>query len=118
MSIFHLLAVCSGMSFLLYGVSCLTGESMVQEFERFGLAKYRTLTGLLEVCGGAGLLIGLWSPPLFIAAATGLTVLMLLGVGVRLRMRDGVLLTLPAFVLFVVNGYLAIEAWRRLSHLL
>ncbi len=88
---------------------------MLREFERFGLARFRTLTGSLEALGGAGLLVGLWFLPLLAASALGLSILMLLGVGVRLRMRDGVLLTLPALVLCVLNGYLATEAWRRLT---
>jgi hypothetical protein len=37
-----------------------------------------------------------------------------MGVGVRVRLRDGLLLTLPALVLMCVNGWIAIDAWRRL----
>ncbi len=114
MTRFTLLAVLSGVAFVIYGVLCLGAARMADEFERFGLAKFRVLVGALEVLGGAGLLIGLWYLPLFLLAASGLTVLMLLGVGVRVRLRDGVLLTLPAFVLFVINGYLAVAAWQRL----
>lgn len=115
MTLFTALAVLSGVSFVGYGVSCLVAETMAREFERFGLARFRALVGLLEVAGGAGLLVGLWYLPLLFAAALGLAVLMLLGVMVRVRLRDGVLLTMPALVLFAINGYLAIEAWQRLT---
>lgn len=116
MSLFFVLVVLSGTAFLVYGTLCLFSERMVHEFERYGLARFRTLTGALEVLGGTGLLIGLLvSLPLLCFAAGGLAVLMLLGVGVRIRMRDGVLLTLPAFVLLCVNGYLAWQAWVRLT---
>lgn len=107
------LAALSGFSFLIYGLSCLQSRAMAREFERFGLARFRTLTGLLEVFGGVGSLIGVWYPPLLLLASGGLTVLMVLGVAVRLRVRDGLFLTLPALVLCVVNGYVAMEAWRR-----
>jgi len=109
------LAAFSGLSFVVYGLSCLRSRAMVREFERFGLANFRVLTGVLEVFGGAGVLIGLWYAPLLLIASAGLTVLMALGVGVRLRIRDGVLQTLPAFGFFVLNGYVAVEAWQRVS---
>ncbi len=108
------LAVFSGLSFLIYGLSCLRSSAMAKEFERFGLANFRILTGLLEVFGGAGLLIGLWYQPVLLFAAAGLTVLMALGVGVRLRIRDSVLQTLPAFGFFFLNGYVAFEVWHRM----
>jgi len=108
------LALLSGLSFFVYGLSCLQSSAMAREFERFGLANFRVLTGVLEVCGGAGLLIGLWYTPLLFLASAGLTVLMALGVGVRLRIRDSLLQTLPALGFFVVNGYVAVEAWHRM----
>lgn len=115
MSLFSALSVLSGVAFVVYGISCLSSPAMAREFTRFGLSRFRLLVGALEVLGGAGLLVGLWYLPLLAASATGLALLMALGVGVRIRLRDGVLLTLPALVLLVVNGYLALHAWERLS---
>lgn len=115
MSLFLALVVLSATSFLVYGALCLFSAHMVREFHRFGLARFRVLTGTLEMLGGAGLLIGLLYAPLLCVAAFGLTLLMLLGVGVRLRVRDGVWLTLPAFLLLCVNGYLTWVAWVRLT---
>ncbi|HUU94439.1 MAG TPA: hypothetical protein VM487_01770, partial [Phycisphaerae bacterium] len=56
------LTVASGGAFLLYGASCLVSDHMRSEFVRFGLNRFRLLTGVLEVLGGAGLLIGLAWP--------------------------------------------------------
>jgi hypothetical protein len=112
---FVTLAVLSGVAFVGYGLSCLFAPAMEREFKRFGLARFRILTGALEVLGGLGLLLGLWYLPLLAAAAGGLAVLMLLGVVVRVRVGDGVWLTLPAFALLLVNGWLALEAWRRVG---
>jgi len=114
MSWFSGLAVVSGVAFLAYGAACLRSAAMVREFERFGIGHLRTLTAVLEIAGGAGLLIGLGFLPLLMAAAFGLSLLMLLVVVARFRLRDRVSLTLPAVLLFLVNGYLALEAWRRL----
>lgn len=102
------------MSFVVYGLSCLQARAMEREFERFGLARFRVLTGVLEVFGGAGLLIGLWYTPLLLLASAGLAVLMLLGAAVRLRIRDSLLQTLPAVGFVIVNAYVAINAWRQL----
>jgi hypothetical protein len=114
-TLFVSLTVLSGGAFVVYGISCLQSRAMEREFTRFGLVRFRVLVGALEVLGGAGLLLGLWYLPLLAVSATGLAVLMALGVGVRMRLRDGVLVTLPALALFVVNGYLAVQAWERLS---
>jgi uncharacterized membrane protein YphA (DoxX/SURF4 family) len=96
----------SSVAFLVYGVLCLATDSMKGEFLRFGLEHLRILTGILEVMGGVGLLVGLWWRPAILMASAGLSLLMLLGVGVRIWVKDGVLETLPAFVLMLVNLYI------------
>ncbi len=115
MSLHFVLTVLSGVAFLGYGASVVFSNAMVEEFERFGLARFRVLTGTLELFGGAGLLLGLFHLPLLCLAAVGLALLMLLGVGVRVRMRDGVLLTMPALLLLVINSWIAVEAWQRIA---
>lgn len=96
----------SGLTFLAYGILCLTTDHMVAEFTRYGLLKFRTLTGVLEVLGGLGSLIGLYYKPLLILSAAGLTLLMLMGVIIRLRIKDPYLFILPAFILMIINGVL------------
>ena len=61
---------------------------MKSEFKRFGLAKVGTLTAILEILGALGLLIGLKFNPFLLVSAGGLAVLMLLGVAVRIKVRD------------------------------
>ena len=69
------LAAGSGVAFVVYGVLCLGSPSMEAEFVRFGLSRFRVLTGVLEVLAGVGLLVGLrWSPALWLSAGvTALT---------------------------------------------
>ncbi len=93
-------------AFLGYGVTCLTTTHMVAEFERFGLARFRRTVGLLEVLGALGLLASYWYRPLLLPAAGGLTLLMLLGVGTRLRLRDSAAETAPAALFCVMNGFI------------
>ena len=96
----------SAAAFFFYGLSCLFADAMVAEFERFGLARFRRLTGALEVLGAIGLAAGLFHRPFAVAASAGLTLLMILGVGTRVRVRDSPLETLPALVLLLVNAFI------------
>jgi hypothetical protein len=107
---FEICRVLSIVAFAGYGLACVFGGSMEAEFERFGLARFRVLTGALETLGALGLLGGYLFPPLTVMAAGGLTALMALGVGVRIRAGDGFVATLPAAILLVMNGFLVVAA--------
>jgi len=101
----------SALSFVFYGLSCLTSKRMGLEFERFGLTKtQRQLTGVLQLIGGLGLLIGYYQSLLLAAiSATGLAVLMLLGFLVRLKIKDSIVLSAPALMYALLNTYLALK---------
>lgn len=89
---------------------------MAAEFERYGLPRFRKLTGYLQVLGATGLLIGLLvSPAIGLLAASGLSLQMLLGFGVRLRIRDSLFQSLPSFIYIWVNAGLALGFASRLS---
>ncbi|MFT6862645.1 MAG: hypothetical protein ACJAVK_001204 [Akkermansiaceae bacterium] len=97
------------LSFIGYGASCLAASHMVREFERFGLPNYRKLTGILQLLGAVGLLIGFRFPTIGALAAGGLSLQMLLGFGVRLKIRDRFLQCLPAFAFLLINAWLCIQ---------
>ncbi len=87
---------------------------MKREFARYGLAKFRVMTGTLQLLGAFGLLTGLQLPWIGRLAAAGLAVLMLLGVGVRLKIKDTLLQTFPAFFYMLLNAYLCLSpVWIR-----
>ena len=106
MTLFNLLVVFSSGAFLIYGLSCLLSSYMKQEFARFGLAKFRLLTGALEVAGAGGLALGLVLPVLGWLAAGGLALLMFLGFLVRLKIKDRPIQAAPAFLFMALNLYL------------
>ena len=112
---YHAANAVSIVLFLIYGLLCLFADGMVEEFRRFGLSRYRRLTGVLEVLGAVGLAVGYAIPVLAAASAAGLAILMLLGVIVRLRVGDAWALGLPAALLLLVNAFIAVEAVQRLS---
>jgi len=110
---FQIAKVLSFGLFLFYGLSCLFADAMVDEFQRFGLANFRRLTGSLEVLGALGLIVGYAYPPLVPWAAGGLTLLMALGVGVRVHVNDPVVEMLPAAFLMAVNLFICLHASAR-----
>ena len=79
---------------------------MKSEFKRFGLEKLGTLTAVLELLGALGLLVGLRIHPVLLVSAGGLTILMLLGVAVRIKMKDSFLISLPATFYMLLNAYI------------
>jgi len=101
------LTLFSACSFLLFGIACFTTVQMKKEFTRYGLASYRNIVGALQLLGGLGLLLGLYdSTILQIAAAAGLSILMVLGFMVRLKIKDSVIQALPSLSYAILNAYI------------
>lgn len=99
----------SAISFLYYGFACLVSPRLIIEFERYGLPQYRILTGVLQLLGAAGILLGLLYPLLGALAAAGLTLLMMAGFFTRIKIKDNFLQTLPSFFYMVLNAYITYE---------
>ncbi|MFN7148154.1 MAG: DoxX family protein [Microthrixaceae bacterium] len=102
------LALVSGLSFLYYGFRVLFRAESTGEFERFGVPAVRQFVGLMEVLGGTAVILGLVVAPLGAFAAAGLTVLMVLGLIVRVRIHDAPRLMAPAAALGALNAVLAV----------
>ena len=100
----------SALSFLFYGLSFYTSSHMKDEFKRYGLEKFALMTSILQILGGAGLIIGLQIHPILLISSAGLSTLMLLGFGVRLKIKDGFWQSLPALSYFILNSYLLYSA--------
>ncbi len=113
MTLLALLSIVSSLVFIVYGIFCAFTPSMVADFHRFGLDPLRILTGVLEILGGIGLLVGLrWRPATWLSAG-GLSLLMLIAFGVRLKMRDSIPLSTPSFLLMLLNAYIVVLATRQ-----
>lgn len=107
---YHIANAVSIMLFLFYGTACLFSDGMVDEFERYGLSRFRRVTGALEVFGALGLLAGYVMPELSVMSAAGLSTLMLLGLGARVKVRDSLLEMVPAVFLLVLNTFIVMRA--------
>jgi hypothetical protein len=85
---------------------------MKGEFERFNLKKFGLLVIILEILGSIGLLLGLLFTPILLLSSGGLALLMLIGLIVRIKTKDGILITLPAIFYMLLNSvifYLGID---------
>jgi hypothetical protein len=83
---------------------------MKSEFKRFNLEKIGLLTVVLQIFGATGLLVGLFFKPILILAALGLSLLMLSGLIVRIRVKDGLLVSLPALFFLLLNAFILAES--------
>ncbi len=109
MSLPTLLTFFSGFSFLFFGAASLFTSQMKSEFIRYGLENSRRLVGGIQLLGALGLLLGyFYSPLLQTLAALGLSILMLFGFLVRLRIRDSFIQSAPSLIYAVLNAILFI----------
>ena len=106
MNVLLILVLISSLSFLSYGIAYFTSAKMKTEFKRFGLEKVGALIAILEIAGALGLLVGLKFQFILLFSAGGLALLMLLGVAVRLKIKDSLWVTLPALFFMLLNAYI------------
>lgn len=106
MSLFHICVWVSSLSFIAYAISYFTSSHMKNEFKRFKLEKLGLLTIVLEILGAVGLLVGLYYKPLLLISSGGLSLLMFLGVIVRIKLKDSLWISLPALFYMGLNAYI------------
>ncbi len=106
MNLLNALILISSLSFFGYGIAYFRSPQMKNEFKRFGLEKVGTLTAVLELFGAVGLLVGLKIQLILLISAGGLTILMFLGVAVRVKVKDSLWISLPALFFMILNFYI------------
>ena len=105
------LVLFSALSFLAYGAGCFFSAGLEREFVRYRMERVRRMVGTLQIAAAFGLLGGLSQPWLGQAAAVGLTLMMLVAVGVRIKIRDTLWQTVPALFYLALNAYLAVAGF-------
>ena len=96
----------SSISFFAYAFSYFNTPHMKSEFKRFGLEKIGLTTVLLEIIGALGLLVGLKFYFFLMISSLGLALLMLAGLIVRIKLKDSIWISLPAFFYMILNTYI------------
>ena len=112
MAFLDALIIFLAISFVYYGLACLFSQKMVGEFERYGVPRFRLFIGMCEVLGALGLLVGFYQPVLQIISAGGLALLMLAGCMLRVKIRDSLAQTAPAFVFLLLSLFVLFELKR------
>jgi hypothetical protein len=69
---FEILVIFNGVSFITYGFLCLNSSFLKKEFRRWGVEKFRVLTGCLEILGGFAQILSFWHPILGLLSSVGL----------------------------------------------
>ena len=96
----------SSFSFIGYSISYFVTPHMKGEFERFNLKHLGLFIIVLEILGALGLLAGLYFKPLLLLASGGLSLLMFLGFLIRFKLKDSLLVSLPALFYMFLNGFI------------
>ena len=103
--------VISCLSFAYYGISCLLTKKIEVEFKRYGLSRFRKMIGYLQIFGSLGIAVGFYFSILTMISSLGLSLLMLLGVITRIRIKDSLLATSPALFFFLLNLYIFVYSF-------
>ena len=116
MIVLQILGLFISVSFLFYGLGCFYSPTMYKEFKRFGLSNtQRKITGFFQVLGACGLSYGFYlNPTIGFSAALGLSLLMSLGFGVRLKIKDSFIQSFPSFFFALLNLFVAYQFYALL----
>ena len=76
MTLTLILALFSGGSFIIYGISSFFSKKMKLEYERWEYSEQRILIGTLQFLGGLGLFLGFYFEPLIPLSSASLLLLM------------------------------------------
>ena len=106
MNVVTICTLISSLSFFAYAISYFNAPHMKNEFKRFGLEKMGLTIIILEITGALGLLVGLKFNFILVISSLGLALLMLAGLIVRLKLKDSIWISLPAFFYMVLNTYI------------
>ena len=96
----------SSFSFFGYVISYFFSSHMKSEFKRFNLEKVGLTIIFFQFLGATGLLVGLVYHPILTISSFGLFLQMLLGLIVRIKLRDSLWISFPAFFFMILNAYI------------
>ena len=109
MTLFNFLILFSSVSFFFYGLSSFFNSFMIDEFIRYRIPQFRKLTGWFQLLGSLGIIIGFWVDNLQALSTICLSLMMLFGVAVRIKIKDNLIKILPAVFYCILNAYLSFK---------
>tara|TARA_B100001142_G_scaffold292285_1_gene311049 strand:- start:515 stop:862 length:348 start_codon:yes stop_codon:yes gene_type:complete len=93
----------SAISFVIYSLHSVFSRRMILEFSRWGIGNLRILVASFQMLGGIGLLLGMYNIWLLCLVSFFLTLMMIIAIIIRIRVRDSFLLTVPALMYAVLS---------------
>lgn len=96
--------------FLMTGFMKISGnKQQVETFKHLNLPQwFRVVTGLVQLVGAAGLVMGFWIPGAVALAGLWLAITMLGGVITHFRAKDPISQAIPAFILTILATIITI----------
>jgi len=95
----------SALSFLFYGINSFYSKRLISEYERWGYNKQRIIIAVLQILACFGLIIGAYSFPLLLSIVSfSLTIMMLVAVFARIKIKDSIANTIPAIFYVIINS--------------
>ena len=89
---------------------------MTEEFKRFGLTdSQRTITGVLQISGSAGLISGFIFPHIGLLASAGFAAMMFVAFIVRIKIKDRFVQSAPSLFFMLVNAWLTVVFYNLLN---
>ncbi len=107
MLLYWALILLNAFAFIFYGLECLLSTKMADEFKRFGFTNFQRIqTGVLQLFGAVGSVVGLILPSVGMVSTAGLGTLMLLAFKQRVKNKDSLGASSPSFILILLNTFL------------
>ena len=107
---FEIAKFISTTGFVFFGMSCLVSARTAIEFDRYGMSKWRRLTGLLQIAGALGIAADRFVPQLTILGSGGLALMMGIAIGIRIRLGDSLWQDVPALLFLSLNSFILFVA--------
>jgi putative oxidoreductase len=113
------LEILLGIAFLFSGLSKIAGAKLhVENFKKWGYPQwFRTVTGLVQLIGTAGLIAGIWYEGVGALAGIWLTITMLGAVITHARVKDSASAFTPPIILLILALAVTLTQTTALSNL-
>jgi uncharacterized membrane protein YphA (DoxX/SURF4 family) len=99
----NILIYFSAISFIFYSINSLYSKRLISEFDRWGYGKFRILIASFQLLAGIGFLIGLYFSFLISIVSFLLSVMMLVAIFVRIKVKDDIIEIFPAIFYASLN---------------
>jgi putative oxidoreductase len=107
------LQVILGVLFLMAAFSKFGSKQQVEAFKHYGFSQgFRVFTGVVEVIGAAGMIVGIWYPVIATLAGLWLGIIMVGATITHIRAKDPGKATAMPIILLILAVVVAVLNWK------